>query len=54
MFGDRGVVTPAVALDLQRLNPRLQTVQIQGAGHSVHMDQPVSFTKAVQSFIYSV
>ncbi|WP_142687214.1 alpha/beta fold hydrolase [Chitinophaga polysaccharea] len=50
LFGDKGVVTPTVAEELQHLNPRLQVEQIPGAGHSLHMDQPERFAAAVKRF----
>lgn len=54
VFGDKGVVSPVVAAELQRLNPRLQTEQIQEAGQSVHLDQPERFADVVGSFIRSI
>jgi N-formylmaleamate deformylase len=54
VFGDKGVVSSVVAEELQRLNPRLQAEQIQGAGHSVHLDQPERFAAVVGSFIRSI
>lgn len=51
LFGDKGVVTPVVAEELQQLNPRLQVEEIPGAGHSVHMDQPERFAAAVKAFL---
>jgi N-formylmaleamate deformylase len=37
IFGDKGVVSSVVAEELQRNNPKLQTEQIQKAGHSVYL-----------------
>lgn len=54
VFGDKGVVSSAVAKELQRLNPRLQAQQIREAGHSVHLDQPERFAAIVGSFIRSI
>lgn len=54
VFGDKGVVSPVVAEELQRLNPRLQAEQIREAGHSVHLDQPERFAAVVESFIRSI
>lgn len=54
VFGDKGVVSSAVAEELQRLNPRLQAQQIQEAGHSVHLDQPERFAAIIESFIRSI
>jgi N-formylmaleamate deformylase len=52
--GSGGVVSPAVAADLQRLNPRLQVEQIPEAGHGLHYDQPKGFAVVVQSFLRSI
>lgn len=54
VFGDKGVVSSADAEELQRLNSRLQAVQIREAGHSVHLDQPERFAAVVRSFIRSI
>ena len=37
VYGDKGVVSSAVAEELQHLNPRLQVERIREAGHSVHL-----------------
>lgn len=54
VFGDKGVVSSAVAEELQRINPRFQAEQIKEAGHSVHLDQPERFAAVVGSFIRSI
>jgi len=54
VYGDRGVVSSAVAAELQTLNPRLQAEQIREAGHSVHLDQPECFAAVVRSFLRSL
>jgi len=54
VFGNRCVVTSAVAEELQSINPRLQVEQIPEAGHSVHIDQPERFAVAVKSFLRSI
>ncbi|NLR82474.1 alpha/beta fold hydrolase [Chitinophaga eiseniae] len=54
IFGDKGVVTTAVAETLQRLNAGLRVEEIQGAGHSLHMDQPERFAAAVNIFLQSI
>jgi pimeloyl-ACP methyl ester carboxylesterase len=54
VFSDKGVLSPVVAKELQRLNPRLQAEQIQQAGHSVHLDQPERFAAVVGAFIGSI
>jgi pimeloyl-ACP methyl ester carboxylesterase len=52
--GPAGVVSPAVAADLQHLNPRLQVEQIPEAGHGLHYDQPGRFAVIVKSFLRSI
>jgi N-formylmaleamate deformylase len=54
VFGDKGVVSPAVAEELQRLNPGFQVQQIPEAGHGLHYDQPERFAAIVRSFIGSI
>jgi pimeloyl-ACP methyl ester carboxylesterase len=51
--GPAGVVSPEVAADLQRINPRLQVEQIPEAGHGLHYDQPERFAFVVKSFLRS-
>ena len=52
--GSAGVVSPDVAADLQRLNPRLQVEQILEVGHGLHYDQPERFAVVVKSFLRSI
>jgi pimeloyl-ACP methyl ester carboxylesterase len=52
--GAAGVVSPEVAADLQRLNPRLQVEQIPEAGHGLHYDRPERFAVVVKSFLRSI
>ena len=55
VIGDTAsVVSPAVAAELQRLNPRFQVEQIREAGHGVHHDQPGRFAAVVKSFLHSI
>ena len=54
VIGDAGVVTPAVAAELQRLNPGFQIEQIQAAGHAVHYDQPERLAVVVKAFLDSI
>lgn len=51
--GPTGVVSPEVAANLQRINPRLQAAQIPEAGHGLHYDQPERFAVIVNSFLRS-
>jgi len=54
VIGDKGnVVTPALAAELLRLNPRFQVQQIQDAGHGLHYDQPEQFADVVKTFLRS-
>ncbi len=53
IIGDKGVVSSAVAGELQRLNPKFQFVQIQDAGHGIHFDQPERFASVVRTFLSS-
>ncbi len=52
--GLAGVVSPEVAADLQRANPRLQVEKIPEAGHGLHYDQPERFAAVVKSFLHSI
>ena len=54
VVGDAGVVSPAVAAELQHLNPGFQFEQILEAGHGVHYDQPDRFAVVVKSFLRSI
>jgi pimeloyl-ACP methyl ester carboxylesterase len=49
--GDGGVVTPEVAAELQRLNPKLQVQTIHKASHGLHYDQPEQFAAVVNAFL---
>jgi pimeloyl-ACP methyl ester carboxylesterase len=53
VMGDTGVVSPAVAEELQLLNPRFQIQLIQKAGHGLHYDQPEKFAAIVKAFLSS-
>lgn len=52
--GPAGVVSPDVAAELQRLNPRFQVEQIPEVGHGLHYDQPERFALVVKSFLRSI
>ena len=54
VFGDKGVVSPVLAKELQHLNPAIQLKEIPAAGHALHMDQPQRFTTVVKSFLGSI
>jgi pimeloyl-ACP methyl ester carboxylesterase len=52
--GPAGVVSPEVAVDLQRVNARLQVEQIPEAGHGLPYDQPGRFAEVVKAFLRSM
>ncbi len=54
IVGDKGVVSSAVAEELQQLNPALQVKQIRQAGHALHMDQPERFAAVVKEFLLAL
>jgi N-formylmaleamate deformylase len=54
VIGDKSVLSPAVAAELQRLNPGFQVETIRAAGHAVHYDQPERFAGTVKSFLRSI
>lgn len=54
VFGDKGVISLEAAKEMQNLNPRLLVEQIQGAGHSVQLDQPERFADVVKYFLSSL
>lgn len=54
VIGDAGVVSSAVAAELQRLNPKIQVEQIREAGHGLQYDQPERFADVVKSFLSSI
>lgn len=51
VLGDKGVVSSAVATELQQLNPKLQVDRIPDAAHGLHYDHPERFADVVRSFI---
>ena len=54
VFGDKGVVSSAVAKELQCLNSLFQIEQIREAGHALHLDQPERFLTIVKKFLSSI
>ncbi|MDR2270184.1 MAG: alpha/beta hydrolase [Sphingobacterium sp.] len=54
LFGDRGIISSAVANELKDLNSLLESKQIFNAGHSLHLDQPDCFLSEVRSFLQSI
>ncbi|PJJ61013.1 alpha/beta fold hydrolase [Hymenobacter chitinivorans] len=53
VVGEQGVVSGAVAQELQELNPRLRVERIREAGHALHLDQPAPFATVVRAFLDS-
>lgn len=52
VFGDAGsVVSPEMAEELAWLNPCLEVLQIEEAGHGIPYDQPERFSAVVQTFL---
>lgn len=46
-----GIVTPEVAAEARRLNPRISVVRISGAGHEIRREQFDAFISAVRGFL---
>ncbi len=51
---DAGVVTPAMADELRRINPKIRVEHIAEAGHGLQYDQPGQFAAAVKSFLRAI
>jgi pimeloyl-ACP methyl ester carboxylesterase len=54
VVGDKGVVSPEMAGELQNLNQHVHYEQIPDAGHGLPYDQPDRFAAAVRSFLRTV
>ncbi len=55
VIGDRDcVVSPAVAAELQLLNPKIHVQQIPDAGHALPYDQPKRFAAITKTFLRSL
>ena len=54
VFGDKGVISSAMAEELKRMNPTIQTKMIREAGHSVHLDQPKQVASTIRTFLHSI
>ncbi len=54
VIGEHGVVSSAVAAELQSVNPKIQVEKIPLAGHGIHYDQPERFAAVVKSFLRSI
>jgi pimeloyl-ACP methyl ester carboxylesterase len=54
VYGDNlqgGRVTPSGIEMIQRINPNIQTVKIDGAGHYIHFDKPGELMRLVTRFL---
>ncbi|MDP4176256.1 MAG: alpha/beta hydrolase [Bacteroidota bacterium] len=54
VISDSGVVSPVMAAELQRINPKIQVEQIAEAGHGIQYDQPNRFATIVKAFLHSI
>jgi pimeloyl-ACP methyl ester carboxylesterase len=45
------IVTPDVAKEARELNPRVEVIRIEGAGHSIRRDQNAEYVRAVRGFL---
>jgi pimeloyl-ACP methyl ester carboxylesterase len=54
VIADSGVVSSAVATELQHLNYKIHVEQIAEAGHGVPYDQPIRFATVVKAFLRSI
>jgi pimeloyl-ACP methyl ester carboxylesterase len=48
---DSELVTPAIAAQMQRENPRMQIVEIPGAGHLIATEQPARTLSALRQYL---
>ena len=48
------IVTPDVAQEAARLNPRVKVVRLRGAGHNIRREQYEGFLQAVRAFLAQV
>lgn len=46
-----GIVTPQIADEAMRLNPRIQAIQIKNAGHNIRRENFEDFLAAVRAFL---
>jgi pimeloyl-ACP methyl ester carboxylesterase len=49
--GKSDYLQPAMAERMRELNPRIECIEIPGAGHYIHDDQPALFERAVSHFL---
>jgi len=54
VIGDAGVVSPSLAMELQRVNSKIQVEEIPDAGHGIQYDQPDRFAAVVKRFLSSL
>ena len=46
-----GLVTAEIAAEAMRINPRIEAVQIEGAGHNIRRENHTGFLAAVRAFL---
>ena len=54
IYGDRargGIVSPEIAEEVNRINPRVSVVQILGAGHNIRRERFSEYLSVVQEFL---
>ena len=49
-----GIVTPAVADEARRLNPKLRVANVPDVGHNIHLENYEPFRAAVAAFLREV
>jgi len=54
IISENGIVSRAMAAELQLGNPRFKVEYIPNAGHGIHYDQPERFGIVVKSFLCSI
>ena len=49
-----GIVTPAVAAEAERLNPKLRVANVPDVGHNIHRDNYEPYREAVAAFLREI
>lgn len=49
--GPNAIISPAMATEFTKINPRLAVAQIEEAGHGIPYDQPDRFSTVVKAFL---
>lgn len=53
VISEKGIISPSMAEELQKLNSKIRIAKIVDAGHGLHYDQPEQFIAILQSFLCS-